>query len=393
METFSHSKIETFRQCPFKYKCKYIDKIKTEITNTIEAFMGSRVHDALEKLYKDLHFQKENSLNDLLKFYNDEWEKLFEDGILIVRKEYSIEHYKKLGEKCITDYYNRFKPFDQDKTISTEEYIKYQLDEEGEIFLQGYIDRLSCDDKGNYVIRDYKTANSLKSDEDANNDRQLALYAIAVKEKYQDVKSLKLVWHMLAFDKDVEVSKTDEELSQLKKDTLSFINEILHATEFPANQSALCSWCEFRSLCPHFKHIAKIENSLENEYLFDDGVQLSKKYFELKEKQDKIETEVNKLRDAIIEYGEKENITTISDGSGKIRIWSKDCKKLPDKKSPLHYKLIEVLKGLEIYDENLSLNLWDLEKKLEGKQYPPHILEALEKFITEKKIQRLYPSK
>jgi len=37
---------------------------------------------------------------------------------------------------------------------------------------------------GEYEIHDYKTANSLPRQEDIDNDRQLALYAIAIKELF-----------------------------------------------------------------------------------------------------------------------------------------------------------------------------------------------------------------
>lgn len=43
MPTFSNLQLSTYEQCPFKYKYQYIDKIKVEEVNTIEAFMGSRV--------------------------------------------------------------------------------------------------------------------------------------------------------------------------------------------------------------------------------------------------------------------------------------------------------------------------------------------------------------
>ena len=64
MTTYSHSRLGTFQQCRYKYKLQYIDKIKVEL-ESIEAFMGKRVHETLEKLYKDLKFQKLNSNEEL----------------------------------------------------------------------------------------------------------------------------------------------------------------------------------------------------------------------------------------------------------------------------------------------------------------------------------------
>lgn len=66
MPIFSRSRIRTFENCPLQYKYHYLDKIKPDVPNTVEAFMGSRVHEVLEKLYKDLRYKKLNSLEKLL---------------------------------------------------------------------------------------------------------------------------------------------------------------------------------------------------------------------------------------------------------------------------------------------------------------------------------------
>ena len=47
---YSHSRLSTFEQCPYKYKLKYLDKIETDVPDTIETYLGSRVHETLEKL-------------------------------------------------------------------------------------------------------------------------------------------------------------------------------------------------------------------------------------------------------------------------------------------------------------------------------------------------------
>ena len=51
MVIYSHSRLSTFEQCPFKFKLRYIDKIIPEIENTIESFLGGIVHETLEWIY------------------------------------------------------------------------------------------------------------------------------------------------------------------------------------------------------------------------------------------------------------------------------------------------------------------------------------------------------
>lgn len=58
MPVFSNARFSTFEQYLLKYKYQYIDRIKVEmLADTVEMFMGSCVHEALEKLYKDLKLQ------------------------------------------------------------------------------------------------------------------------------------------------------------------------------------------------------------------------------------------------------------------------------------------------------------------------------------------------
>jgi putative RecB family exonuclease len=104
MTVYSHSRLSCFEQCPYRYKLNYIDKVETEIEESVEAFLGLRVHEALEKLYRDLQYQKKNSLDDILAFLNDEWEKNWDDSIVIVKKDYNQENYKKMADKFIADY-------------------------------------------------------------------------------------------------------------------------------------------------------------------------------------------------------------------------------------------------------------------------------------------------
>jgi len=82
MTVYSHSRLSCFEQCPQKFKLNYIDKVEIEVEESVEAFLGIRVHEILEKLYRDLQFQKKNSLIDLIGFFNDEWQKNWNDSII-----------------------------------------------------------------------------------------------------------------------------------------------------------------------------------------------------------------------------------------------------------------------------------------------------------------------
>ena len=94
---FSHSRLETFESCALKFKFQYIDKVDIPKRDSIEAFLGSRVHEVLEALYKHKLMGKSWDKNELLKYYFDLWEKEKHDDIFIVKKDYTIQDYYQQG--------------------------------------------------------------------------------------------------------------------------------------------------------------------------------------------------------------------------------------------------------------------------------------------------------
>jgi len=191
-------------------------------------------------------YQKENTLGYLLGFLRDEWSTNWNNSITIAKKEHDPDDYLEMAEKCITGYYNQYKPFNQGRTMGLEERIFVNLDD---FKLWGYIDRLTEMENGCYEIHDYKTCSRLPSLEAIQNDRQLGLYSIGVKQRYPNAKDIRLIWHFLAFDKEIESARTDEEFEELKNDTIQLIDTIESAEEFPVNPSRLCDWCKFKTLC------------------------------------------------------------------------------------------------------------------------------------------------
>jgi len=397
MSVYSHSRLSCYEQCPQKYKLKYLDKVETELEESIEAFLGSRVHETLEKLYQDLGYQKVNTLDELLDFFRSEWKKNWDDSIVIVKEEYGPENYLKMGEKFITDYYNKYKPFDQGKTIALEERVLITLDDAGEYKLQGFIDRVMESEEGYYEIHDYKTNSRLPLPEYLDNDRQLALYAIGIKERYPDVKDVRLVWHFLAFDKEVDSTRTEEELKALKKDVIALIEKIESDDNFAANPLLLCDWCEFKPICRQWSHLYVLREKPENEYLSDPGVKLVDRYAELKakEKQVKLDlyAELEKIEEALVAFSEKEGVDVVFGSRNKVRIKETEQNKFPAKHSKERERLVQLLKDHGKWDEVVQLDTTALNKIIQEKQWDSELLDALEKYVKLEQSKRLYLSK
>ena len=251
MIIYSHSRLSAFEQCPLKFKFQYIDKLIPEIKQTIEGFLGSKIHETLEWVYN--HCQKEKlQLDEIINYFIILWNKDFDSEIKIINESYTQEHYFNEGIKFLVNYFVRNSPF-QDNTIATEKKIIIALDEDKEYIIQGYIDRLVHNKDTNiFEIHDYKTGNFMKSQEELDNDRQLALYSLGIKQNYENVADVHLIWHFLAFDKKIISKRTDEQIDNLKKEIIELINKIEHTREFTSNPSVLCKWCGFKKYCQGF---------------------------------------------------------------------------------------------------------------------------------------------
>jgi putative RecB family exonuclease len=392
-KVYSHSRISTFEQCPLQFKFSYIDELETEVEESVESFLGKRVHEVFEKLYRDLKFQKQNTLQELLHFYNDEWKKNWNDKILIVRAEYDQENFRKMGEKFITDYYNRYSPFNQARTIGLEMRILIRLDSEGHYVLQGFIDRLADAGNGVYEIHDYKTGNSLPEQSKLDADRQLALYSIAIRESFKDCKRVILIWHYLAFDKELRSERNFEELEKLKSETIDVIKQIESTKEYPAVESALCDWCVFRQECPRFKHLFAVENKEPEEFLADDGVKLVNEYAALKVQEDELQRKLADMQAKIYAFALKQRIDKLYGSDTKLTLWKKNCVKFPGKTDFNYYEFERTLRDIGLFEKFSMIDKFRLEKSFEALEIQPEIMEKLAKFGKKEVVQRIYLAK
>jgi len=377
MTCYSHSKISTFEQCKYKYKLQYIDKVKVDIPTTIEAFMGDIVHQTLEHLYKLKNFKKRVALNVLIKFYRDLWDKNYSDDILIVKAEkekLTATNYKKMGEKFITHYYERMKPFEEMTILGLETQDRMTLPDGNQWHVR--IDKLGCDSEGNYYVCDYKTNSRMKDQEEADEDRQLALYSVWVKDKFKDAKSVKLIWHMLAFNKDAVSERTDEQLEKLQQEVCDIIKEIEITKEFPTTVTPLCDYCVFKEMCPSFKHQEELnKKETIEEFKKDEGVQLVDGFSEIKTKQAELKKSEEELREKLIAYAKQFGIDVVYGSNKKCSVKEFDKVVLPEGENK--EKFIQLMKDKGLYEE-LSMVCYP---RLNSKVVSGEIDEELKKMV------------
>jgi len=246
---FSHSRIVTFEVCPLRYKLSYIDFVEPVAEETPETYLDSRVNEALERLYRNVEREKFISKKELLSFFTSQWKRNWPESILIAREEMVEEEYRKQGEKYLKDYYEKYTPFKEGKIVALETTDYLSLDDEGQYEYYVRIKRLMDKGQGLYEIHEYKINPTLPTQEFLDKEPQLAMYSLWVRREFESCRDVRLVWHFLAFNKEMESWRTDKQLENLRKEILGKVKAIEAAKKFPARLSRLCDSCLCRGSC------------------------------------------------------------------------------------------------------------------------------------------------
>jgi putative RecB family exonuclease len=246
-------------------------------------------------------------------------------------------------------------------------------------------------DGNTYEIHDYKTGNTLPTQEYLDKDRQLAIYAYGIKMMYPDAKKIRLIWHYLAFDKELCSERTEDALEKMRKEVLQSIHKIETCDEFLPKESALCQWCEFRPDCPNFKHLYSLEH--KKDFLDDDGVILVNQYAKLSEEKSKNEEELENLRQRLVDYAKKNNLTAVFGSDLKARITSYQSLKFPNKNDPQRNRFLDTIKDVGLFEELASVDTYELAKMMNNNEMHSDIKKLIERFVRKEEVTRVTLSK
>lgn len=390
MAVFSHSRIDTYLTCPKKYEFCYIAKIPRGPSG-IEAFMGSRVHEALEWLYGEIRACRLPDEEDVVDRYRLAWDTEWTDGVQVVRQGRNAEDYRAIGEKAVRGYYGRYHPFDQGVTVGLEMRIALRLDETHEI--TGFIDRLVKVADGEWEIHDYKTSASLLMQEKADADRQLALYELAVREMFPDARRVVLVWHYLAFDHEVRSCRSPEQLADLRAQVLEEIGHIEAQTEFATRTSKLCDWCDYKRICPAWRHMYEAEATVEAGLPAADGVALVDEYMSVTGEIGVLEARREALREAIVDVANTEGLDRVFGTEHVVSVYRYPAVTLPQAKDPRRAELEHLLEDLGLLDRFESLSTYALSRAIGDGSIDPEALARIEEYVVRSQGAKLYPRK
>lgn len=305
MTKYSITQLNCYRDCPYKYKLKFIDHIEEPFHNTDATFLGSMCHEALEALYKARMNGKTLSEDELLDYYNANWQANYaKKKVMHVDENYSEDYFRLQGEGMLSRYYKDIFLNDNMTVLGVETNDELLLPDGNSYYVR--IDKLAYKD-GIYYVCDYKTDKKPKSQSVADEDEQLAMYAVWVRQKYPNAKDVKLIWHMLRFDGEqatVTSIRTPEQLDVLEREITTLIKEIESAKEFPLGKNPSCDYCTFKSLCPKF--------APHKVLTIEDGVKLVDELIEKNAEIKRLEHRIDTIKSELVELSKTDGYEIIA---------------------------------------------------------------------------------
>ena len=373
----SYSAIETYRQCPQKFKFAVIDKIKAP--KSVELVFGTSVHDALEFMFSRNPLYP--TLDEVLNRFSTEWRA----SAPKVSPELTPEHqmtYEESGKKLIKDFFKKNPPW-QYTVLDTESRFEILIPDpsnEKTHILAGIIDRIDKIAEGAYEIIDYKTNRKLPTQDAVNSNLQLSLYHMAILKKWPELKpeNIRLSLYFLKHNEKISSTRTREDIVATSEAILETIRSIEQATVeniFPPQVSPLCASCPYKKICPAWRHMYKSEDVAPpppDEKALESAL---KEYFVIKETEKAESLRLKELQVVIKSYMDTHGVERVFDERG-YHISKRANKRYA-------YDLAEVK---DIFIKNGLEKEWQSlleadEKKLKiiAKTLPPHVRLAIEK--------------
>ncbi|HWJ43504.1 MAG TPA: ATP-dependent DNA helicase [Solirubrobacterales bacterium] len=236
MLSLSASDLSLYLTCPLKYKFARVFGIPQE--PTINQRFGILFHNVLERFHKEPPENPEDGPRELNRLFEAGWRRTgfgssddelqFRDRAREALRLYWENERESAGEPVWLE-----KKFD------------FKV---GDHHVRGRVDRVDRLPDGDYELIDYKTGER-KSEEDLDDDLQLALYRMAAREAWGIEASTGSYYYVLDGDKVAAPTKPDD-AERVERTVLQVGEGILGQDFEPRPSPTVCSWCDYRLICP-----------------------------------------------------------------------------------------------------------------------------------------------
>lgn len=324
----SYSSLDTYQNCPLKYKFKEIDKIKEPKSK--EAVFGSVIHDTMKFIHMPSILSP--TLDQTLEHYSNSWNPAIFDNPDEERAAFTQ------GVKIIEDYYKKNNPADFN-IVNLESRFQIEIGaDDNKHIISGIIDRIDRTEDG-FEIIDYKTTKKMPTQERVENDIQLSVYLQAFLSQYpaerNNLDKIKVSLYFLKHGVKLSANRTAEQLEICEQTFMDTI-KMIESGDFHPNVSPLCDWCGFQNRCPMWKHKFKELRKIDIEEI---NAKIAE-YIELKSAMNITKERLGKIQDDITSYMDQEGVERVFGERGIIwrtlrRTYKYDDKKIREILEPL----------------------------------------------------------
>src|SRR4051812_45680160 len=234
----SATDITLYRTCPLKYKFARVFGIPQE--TTINQRFGIVIHQVLERFHgqQTAGDADAGSLERLMGLFAVAWRRsgFGESDDELQFREKAIEALRRYHAREVA-------------SGAQPRWVERKFDFRiGPHHLRGRVDRVDELPSGGYELIDYKTGDP-KAPRELESDVQLAIYRLAAREAWRLEGAAGSYWYVLA-DEKVAVGGSPDDLERVEGVVLEVGEGILGQDFEPRPSPEICSWCDFRLICP-----------------------------------------------------------------------------------------------------------------------------------------------
>jgi len=350
----SYSGLETFSNCPAKYKFQYIERIKAPKSK--EAVFGTLIHDCL-KMFHEPSQPAFISEENLLKYFTEKWNSdIYQD-----KQEEAFAFHQ--GVKILKDYYLQNQGLEFN-IVNLETPFEMPILEKTELHqITGRIDRIDKLKDGTFEVIDYKTSKKMPSQEEVDKNLQLSIYYLGIVNRWPSLekqnRSIKLSLHYLRHGEKLSTIQTKEKIKETEQKVLYIIDQIKKSS-FEPKMNPLCDWCAYQQYCPLFKHkyISK-KPTADSEQIKN----IIKEYFEIKEKHTTDNKRLNELKGIINQYCDENKIDRVFGDNSYIT-------RLPQQRFSYNFNEVKkILEPINKWNQILTIDKAKFKKVIDSLPY------------------------
>ncbi|HET7455156.1 MAG TPA: ATP-dependent DNA helicase [Solirubrobacterales bacterium] len=236
MLSLSASDLSLYLTCPLKYKFARVFGIPQE--PTINQRFGILFHNVLERFHKEPPANEQEGLRVLNRLFEQGWRRTgFGDS------DDELQ-FRDRAKEALRLYWERER-LAEGEPVWLEKKFDFKV---GDHHVRGRVDRVDRLPDGDYELIDYKTGER-KSEEDLDSDLQLALYRMAAREAWGIEASTGSYYYVLDGDKVPAPTRPDD-AERVERTVLQVGEGILSQDFEPRPSPTVCSWCDYRLICP-----------------------------------------------------------------------------------------------------------------------------------------------